>query len=286
MVRKKLWPPGTEGVRAELGTRVLRWLWGVAVEPILDHLGFTSAPGELGEWPRIWWVPTGKVSQLPFHAAGIHKPGHSSSALDRVVSSYSSSIKALMYTQSNTGGQRRAGTHTQVVLASMSTTPGQRSLPHVGVEISAIKSALVGSAQVRELRNPLKQGVLAALMSCDVFHFAGHGASFIDDPDWSCLFLEDWETHRLTVRDILGLRLNKRAPWLAYLSACSTGANKAAGLDDEAIHLVTACQLAGFQHVIGSFWEVSDYRSREVARSVYTHPESGLEMTAAVMCRQ
>jgi CHAT domain-containing protein len=40
-------------------------------------------------------------------------------------------------------------------------------------------------------------------------------------------------------------------------------------LQDEGIHLMAACQLAGFQHVIGSIWEVSDKHCVDVAKDVY-----------------
>ncbi|KAH6867556.1 hypothetical protein B0T10DRAFT_553982 [Thelonectria olida] len=65
-----------------LGETVLMWLWLVAVRPILDNLGFTGTPSPEESWPRVWWVPTGLLSQLPFHAAGFHAPGSSSLALD------------------------------------------------------------------------------------------------------------------------------------------------------------------------------------------------------------
>ncbi|PHH85693.1 hypothetical protein CDD83_61 [Cordyceps sp. RAO-2017] len=40
-------------------------------------------------------------------------------------------------------------------------------------------------------------------------------------------------------------------PFLAFLSACSTGAGDTARLADGAVHLVNALQLAGFRHVVG-----------------------------------
>lgn len=38
---------------------------------------------------------------------------------------------------------------------------------------------------------------------------------------------------------------------------------------DEGLHLVNAFQLAGFQHVIGTLWDVDDELCGEVARIVY-----------------
>ena len=270
LIRKRSSNRSLRRLQVFLGTLVLEWLWHAAVEPILNRLGFTTTPGPNEAWPRVWWIPTGWLSQMPFHAAGIHRPRSSSSTLDRVISSYSSSIQTLLYTQHNMESRTQSkGAHGEVALVPMITTPGQRSLPYVGDEIRAIKAVLPPSVRAKELKKPCKKNVLEALKTCDVFHFAGHGATFIDDPDRSCLYLSDWQTDPLTVRDILALRLHERCPRLAYLSACSTGANRTPSLQDEAVHLVSACQLAGFQNVIGSFWEVSDFRSREVAESVY-----------------
>ena len=73
---------------------ILQWLWDVAVEPILDMLGFTKVPTDDEEWPHIWWVPISSMSLFPIHAAGNYSiPGQS--ALDRVISSYTPTIRAL-----------------------------------------------------------------------------------------------------------------------------------------------------------------------------------------------
>jgi hypothetical protein len=79
---------------------ILEWLWDKAVGPILDALGFRTPPTD-GDWPRVWWIPTGALTLLPLHAAGRRQAGSTDTALDRVVSSYSSSIKALISTRRN-----------------------------------------------------------------------------------------------------------------------------------------------------------------------------------------
>ncbi|KAK4228967.1 hypothetical protein QBC38DRAFT_453782 [Podospora fimiseda] len=66
-------------------------------------------------------------------------------------------------------------------------------------------------------------------------------------------------------------------PFLAYLSACSTGSNKVEGLEDENLHLMTACQLAEFRHVIGTLWPVSDEHCVDVAKTVFSRVRAGLE---------
>ncbi|MYX40196.1 hypothetical protein GTW59_03695, partial [Streptomyces sp. SID89] len=63
-------------------------------EPVLERLGLLDAPaGE--EWPRLWWSPGGALAALPLHAAGHHDGRRS--VLDRVVSSYTPTVRALAY---------------------------------------------------------------------------------------------------------------------------------------------------------------------------------------------
>lgn len=82
--------------------------------------------------------------------------------------------------------------------------------------------------------------------------------------------VHDWEQTRLTVGDFRDLRLHEAAPFLSYLSACSTSLNSKYRLIGESIHLVSACQLAGFRHVVGTLWEVSDELCVDVAQILYS----------------
>lgn len=59
-------------------------------------------------------------------------------------------------------------------------------------------------------------------------------------------------------------------PRLAYLSLCHAASNRENRLLDEGIHLSGACQLAGFQHVIGTLWQVNDRYSVQVSSDVYS----------------
>ncbi|KAI1749279.1 hypothetical protein F4782DRAFT_310489 [Xylaria castorea] len=74
--------------------KALEWLWDAIASPILDVLGIIAPPID-GNWPHIWWIPTGALGRVPLHAAGYH--GRSSdTVLDRAISSYSSSIRAIL----------------------------------------------------------------------------------------------------------------------------------------------------------------------------------------------
>lgn len=99
-----------------------------------------------------------------------------------------------------------------------------------------------------------------------IFHFAGHGSTHRSDPSRSCLLLK---TEPLTVASLLETNLRKQTPFLAYLSACGTGQIHDEQFFHESIHLISANQLAGFRHVIGTLWEVEDNLSQDMARLTY-----------------
>lgn len=84
------------------------------------------------------------------------------------------------------------------------------------------------------------------------------------------MLLEDWNQTPLTVKNLLELKLHSRNPFfLAYLSACGTGRATDDELGEENLHLISAFQLAGFQHVIGTLWEVNDRVCVEVSTRLY-----------------
>ena len=251
---------------------LLKWLWNVLAEPVLEELGFREAvqAGEL-QWPQVCWIPTGPLCLLPIHAAGYHCEPGSRTVLDRVISSYSPSIKALLYGRRNKAqrnpGQSQASNKT--VLVSMGTTLGCSKLEFAEHETMELNRLLPAGIPREILHEPRKEEVLTALYGCSVFHFAGHGLSHPSDPSMSTLLTADWQTNPLTVNDLVALKFHQSPPLLAYLSACSTGDNKETKLLDEGIHLMGACQLAGFRHVIGSLWEVSDKHCVDAAKDVY-----------------
>ncbi|KAK6528991.1 hypothetical protein TWF694_004215 [Orbilia ellipsospora] len=248
---------------------VLEWLWDVVAHPILEALGFTSKP-EGNEWPRIRWVPTGSLSQLPLHAAGKHLDDSDETVLDRVISSYSLSVKTLIY-----GQERKAPDLTvtnDALLVSMSKTTGHSDLYFAEKEIEVLGGLCPAlGLTAKKPAHLQRDDVLSGLSCCGVFHFAGHGSFNRSDPSKSCLLLNDWETAPLTVSKLWEYKLqnNPRPPFLAYLSACSTGANDELRLSDEGINLVSAYQLAGFRHVIGTLWEVDDLYCVKIAKKIY-----------------
>ncbi|KAK6530150.1 hypothetical protein TWF694_003518 [Orbilia ellipsospora] len=243
----------------------LAWLWEALGKPVLEALGFTK-PNKDGNWPRVWWVPTGDVSQVPIHAAGIHEEGSADTVMDRVMSSYATSIKALVHA-------RRQQSHyssENAVLVCMEKTPGiEGSLPLAKAEISMLEG-MCPSLGLKPITTACtKEAVLKNLKDCRIFHFAGHGVSDPTNSARSSLLLKDWKTDPLTMEDLRNRKLHGNAPFLGYLSACSTGVTDSAELADEGMHLIGAFQLAGFRHVVGTLWEVKDDSCIEVASILY-----------------
>lgn len=265
---------------------VLEWLWDAAAGPVLDALGLDGGSG--ADLPRVWWVTGGMLGMLPLHAAGHHRDG-GPSVMDRVVSSHTPTIRALRHARRSIapGGGR-------TLIVAMPETPDQDPLPNAAAEAALLHErmpdalTLIGSAT--------RAQVLAALPECSIAHFACHGVSDLADPSDSRLLLADHDGAPFTVAGLTSVNLERAE--LAYLSACSTAlmsvvtlgsveldpalraelpglaaavpaANQNADLVDEAIHLSSAFQLAGFRHVVSTLWEIDDVVAVRLADDFY-----------------
>lgn len=265
---------------------VLEWLWDVAAEPVLRSLGFTGEPSPVQLWPRVWWAPGGLLSLLPLHAAGHHseplradlRDGEPPTVMDRVVSSYTTTIRALHHAHSR---RTSAPSVSRSLIVAMPTTPGvQGRLDHVSEEAALLCGLLPeptllmapgaeadGMTVPGPETRPTKARVLKALSDSGIVHFACHGAHDPDDPSQSLLLLHDHERDPLTVASLAGMKTDSAQ--LAYLSACRTAFMESVELIDEAIHLTSAFQLAGFPHVIGTLWEINDEVASHMAADFY-----------------
>lgn len=261
---------------------VLEWLWDVVTGPVLEELGIRGRPRADGAWPRIWWVPCGVLSLLPVHAAGYHATAASEpdpkTVIDRVVSSYTPSLRALLHTRRRTSPPAPA--HAMAVaLPATPGLPGMGRLPNVPAEIGALRKHFGDLTLLADDRqgsaSPVKANVLAELACHPIAHFSCHGHSDPSDPSRSRLLLLDHERDPFTIESLGPVALDNAQ--LAYLSACSTGSPAAIGLLDESVHLASAFQIAGFPHVISTLWEIDDRLSVTVADDFYAHlrDESG-----------
>lgn len=255
--------------RPYLDPAILEWMWDDIVEPILSELGFSSVSDDK-ELPRVWWVLVGPMSHLPLHAAGRHSKRSRETTMDRVISSYSLSLKAFFDTRMQKKRQQSKQSEKIALLVGVSESSlilGLDDLPFAAREVESLEK-LCPSLELkpRRIMEPSREEILEQLKLCSIFHFAGHGWLDPHNPSGSGLLLRDGF---LTVADLRNHNISQSAPFLGYLSACWTGATDADELVDEGIHLINACQLAGFRHVIGTLWQVSDMHCAGVTESVY-----------------
>jgi CHAT domain-containing protein len=189
--------------------------------------------------------------------------------MDRVVSSYTPTLAALRHARRRHLANTPLSSGRSLIVA-MPTTPGVPGLlANVADETRMLAERLPGPILV-DL--PTTSEVLDLLPECAVAHFACHGVSDPVDPARSRLLLHDHETAPLTVSDVAALHLD--GAHLAYLSACDTARTSDLRLIDEAIHLASAFQLAGYPHVIGTFWAIDDKIAVQIARSFYYEHQS------------
>ncbi|MGW8886326.1 CHAT domain-containing protein [Streptomyces sp. NPDC055749] len=259
--------PSTSRKQSQRAQQVVRdtlaWLWEAVTGPVLDHLGVQPAPA--GPLPRVWLSPGGALGTLPLHAAAPADgaPG----ALDRVVSSYTPTLRALHHARQRVA--RPAGTGTLVV--SVAQAAGQAPLPGARREAEHLARLLPGAAELADTA-ATHAAVVSALPRHAYVHFACHALGDLERPSGSRLVLHDHDERPLTVRDLARLRLPSAR--LAYLSACDT-LKTSPELADEAVHIVSALQIAGFPHVVGSLWHVDDTIGARVAQGVYETLSAG-----------
>ncbi|WP_329173006.1 CHAT domain-containing protein [Streptomyces sp. NBC_01477] len=237
---------------------VLAWLWEAVTEPVFRHLGLTASDSPA--LPHLWWVPTGPLSVLPLHAAGLHtgRDGDRNCALHRVASSYTPTLRFLRHIQD----RPTAGEPESALVVAVGTAAAPLAMAEVEADLVAAEFA--GRVVRLAGGRATKQAVLDGLGTSAWAHFACHSISDAEHPSDSCLRLSDGD---LRVRDIAALRLP--AASVAYLSACTT-ALSGGHLPDETIHISSAFQLAGFSTAIGTLWRVPDLASQETARITYT----------------
>ncbi|WP_422735977.1 CHAT domain-containing protein [Micromonospora sp. WMMD729] len=247
--------------RAEMaGT--LDWLWRVVAAPVLDVALPTRPDADAvptaGAGPRLWWCPTGVLTLLPLHAAG--PLDHGDGVLDRVVPSYTASLRAL--THARRGVPARPDPVDEALFVGMPETAGRADLRGVAQEQEIVRRHL---PRVRSLLGPQASpdAVLDALPEQPVAHLSCHGTQDLRAPARGHLELAGGP---LSVRDLW--RPAERPAALAVLSACETVRGGAA-LPDEALTLGTAFQLAGFRQVIGALWSISDALTVRLCADLY-----------------
>ncbi|MEU9671788.1 CHAT domain-containing protein [Streptomyces bobili] len=252
---------GTRVVAQQRLSSTLGWLWDHVTGPALTALTLDVPPD--GRLPRVWWIPGGLLGLLPVHAAGHHRDGTGRTVIDRVVSSYAPTLQALRFARSQPTASGPA------LVIAMPTTPNvPEDLPNAADEAEFLTAHLPGSTLLTsEGTAPTRQTVVELLPSHPIAHFACHGISDQADPSRSRLLLHDHQHDPFTVMALAPIRLDQA--YLAFLSACETALTTDARLLDEAIHLASAFQLAGYPHVIGTLWSIADDAAFTLTKAFY-----------------
>ncbi|XXH00766.1 hypothetical protein Hte_007117 [Hypoxylon texense] len=233
----------------------LLWLWESAVLPVLEE-------PDVQQYRNVWWVTGGSVGLLPIHAAGDHSEGSLENTISRVVSSYTSTFKALKYAREKI---RDESVDHRLMLVNVPNTPGYGSL-NTHHEVEVLNEKFGGPVTL--LNHPGRTDVLENLRDCTFAHFACHGTSNPQDPsEGGIMLVEDGEPVLLKISELDAV--NIRHAEFAYLSACSTAELPAGKLVDEAIHLSNSFQMLGFRHVVGTMWGADDHAAGEIARMFY-----------------
>lgn len=148
------------------------------------------------------------------------------------------------------------------MLVGVETAPGQSRLRSVPEEIRRVREH-VRPVTVLQDEAATRDNVLTAMTSHRWAHLACHGRQDPAQPANSSVALADGP---LSILEI-AMRTPEDCE-LAFLSACQTFTGTLP-LADEAIHLASAFQMAGYRHVIATRWAINDYLAPDVAERVY-----------------
>ena len=228
-----------------------------------------TAPNK--EATRIWWCPTGPLTSLPIHAAGIYNSSEAICLADYAVSSYIPTIATL--TERTKGSDVRAPrsarakpTTAGLLIISQPNTPGCTPIPGTTVEADHVSRELQLSGIPSLWLDGEKATTDAGLRGMEDFqclHLACHATQRQDRPLQSGFYLHDG---RLELANII--KSNFRHADLAFLSACQTSTGSAA-VPEEAVHLAAGMLSAGYRGVVATMWSIQDEYAPQVAGDFY-----------------
>lgn len=192
--------------------------------------------------------------------------------MDRVISAYTSTVRALKYSRDNISlSEENKG-----LIIAMPETPKQPPLDQARDEAANIRKLTRRQFKLDKVMfQPTRQQVRKALVGKAFAHFACHAKSDESDPSSSALIFNDGP---ITVGEISQMSIRGGA--LAYLSACHTALSRAPKLDDEVITLTSAFQVAGYSRTVGTLWSAVDSAAQKVASRFYANMGGDLGSSA------
>ncbi|KAF5340065.1 hypothetical protein D9611_012365 [Ephemerocybe angulata] len=248
---------------------ILRGLWQDLVKPILQTLEIQkipSSPTTLAAAPRIWWCPTGPLSFLPIHAAGIYTAEGAECALDYAVSSYTPTLAALV-------DRVRSTRPIQMVVSGLFMTcqpraAGGSHIPGTTAEVQSIYDLATKNGLRVERFDGSAITPATCLDSMEKFssiHLACHAYQDATNPLESRFLFHNGSLDLFSI-----LQRNLKDADLAFLSACQTGTGSEK-LPDEAVHLAAGMLAAGYRRVVATMWAIRDQHAPHVATDFYQY---------------
>jgi CHAT domain-containing protein len=216
--------------------------------------------------PRIWWCPTGPLSFLPLHAAGIYRGEGAENISDYAVSSYTTTVTSLTQRVKNDflTGERVSGLFLtcQPVVPHFGAIHGTKEEVrdiHKGATALGVRSlSLEGDAVTPEK-------CLEYMEEYSSIHLACHGFQ-----DTSDILRSRFLFHKGPLPLSSIMQKNLMNADLAYLSACQTSAGQET-LADEVVHLAAGMLAAGYHRVVSTMWEIGDGHAPQVASDFYQY---------------
>ncbi|KAF6756146.1 CHAT domain-containing protein [Ephemerocybe angulata] len=246
---------------------VLEGLWRKVVRPILRKLKMSKVNQPSGaKLPRIWWCPTGAMSFLPLHAAGIYGKTTTETVLDYAVSSYTPTISALNSRIKN--NRIIAKSSSGLFMTCQPNAPGGSPIGGTTREVRAVyemTTKKVPRVEKLEGSSVTVSDCLKHMETYSCIHFACHASQDAADPLKSRFLFHHGTLELATI-----LKRDLKNADLAFLSACqtSTGEEK---LSDEAVHLAAGMLAAGYRRVVATMWSIGDRHAPDVACDFYQY---------------
>ncbi|KZV59436.1 hypothetical protein PENSPDRAFT_595468, partial [Peniophora sp. CONT] len=243
--------------------RILGRIWRWIVHPVLQALGLNERQSNGNRLPHITWCPTGSLTQLPLHAAGMYEDDAGRHVYDFVVSSYTPSLSALTRGVDAIAKQRP---HPSVLVVTQPDTPKLPPLPGTVIEGERLQEVFtksrIGCSALNRERATLAT-VRAVLDNHTWLHLACHGSQDLADPLQSAFSLHDG---RLSLADLMTTTADNVE--LAFLSACQTAVGDEK-IPEESMHLAAGMLAVGFKGVIATMWSIRDDDAPLVVEAYY-----------------
>ncbi|KZV76173.1 TPR-like protein [Peniophora sp. CONT] len=252
----------TQRGSANIFGRVLTRTWMWIVHPILQHLDIMKGRDNLS---HVTWCPTGPLTQLPLHAAGVYDASleHQPRMYDFVVSSYTPSLSALLRCRQASSASIQTS-QPNLLIVAQPATPGLTRLPGTRDESARLRTVLQQTASTLLMHDQaIVARTQAAMREHPWVHLACHGMQDAKDPTQSAFALYDG---RLTLSALMGTTAENAE--LAFLSACQTAVGDEK-VPEEAVHLAAGMLAVGFKGVVATMWSIGDAEAPIVVEAYY-----------------